>query len=392
MPLVLLALACATSATSPDPQPATAPGPAAAVDLDDPATCSACHAAVVREWNDSMHARAHHDRDPIHAGMRRMRMAKQGQAIAGQCAQCHTPRSPADVDAPAAKQGVSCATCHAAAHVDLAAGKGAKALTWTEGTLLLGPHDLAAGASPVHGTGNAPAHLTDGTTLCMACHDATTTPTGADACTTGPEFRAAAATEGEAARSCVACHMPRVEGPSGAVSTRADHASHRFHGPHDAWHHDDPSFLAQAVDLRLTRAPSGTATVTLANRSQHGFPTGFPGRMAVLVVEGFDAAGASVWRADDTVLNKVYVDGDGKPVPPPFSAKLDRDTRLTPNETRTLQFEPPATVASLEARLVLRLLPPPMASSLGLPADPATAELAEPRLVASASWSPAPTR
>jgi hypothetical protein len=268
---------------------------------------------------------------------------------------------------------VSCATCHATERVDREAGMGAAALVMSD-TTLHGPHDLAEGASPAHGTAASPPHFADGQTLCLACHDATKNPAGAAACTTGPEHG-----EVDEAGTCVSCHMPRVKGPSGAMSTRADHPSHEFMGPHHAWNHDDPSFLATAVGLSVQLA-GGKAAVTLENQAGHAFPTGFPGRMAVVTLIGTDAAGSEVWTGPETMLNKVYVDEAGKPTPAAFAKELKADNRLKPGETRTWSVDVPAEVIAVEARVLFRLMPPPLAGKLGL----AEAPEAEPRVITTA--------
>jgi len=361
--MVLIALVACSSAPEPEAEPdATLALEEAVIDVDSPETCRICHAEVYDEWAQSMHAHAHHDKDPVHAGMRRMRMEKQGDAVAEQCASCHTPRAPDDVESAIAKTGVSCSGCHLVQEIHRDRGPGAKAFVY--GQVMRGPYDLDNGTSPAHPVGEAPTFVTDGETLCLACHDATKNPAGVPACTTGPEHRAV-----EGSQTCVSCHMPRVEGPAGAVTPhRPSHASHRFHGPHDAWN-GDPSFLAGGLGLRATL--EGTRlTVTLENKVDHGFPTGFPGRMVVVAARGLDAGGEEVWTSGpptpETVLNKVYVDAEGQPVPPPFAVKLEADRRLGARETRAFTFEVPPAVVTAEARVVMRLLPPPMAQRIGL--------------------------
>lgn len=346
----------------------------AGVDLDDPNSCAACHGTIVQEWQASMHASAHHDKDPIYGAMRSLRMARQGEQVARKCAVCHTPRDTEDDTSAAAQHGVSCATCHHA--TSIGEGQGAKAITWADGPVLRGPKDLPPGASPVHGTGPAAPHLTDGKTMCLACHDATRTPSDQPACTTGPELAESATDE-----TCVSCHMPAVDTPNGAMDKDGTHRAHIFAGPHRAWYQGDPSILQQAVDLSAT-LDDGGVHITLANRSGHAFPTGFPGRMALVAATGQDAAGEVVWKAwgadpmterPDAVLNKVYVDADGKPVMPPFSDKLARDNRLKPDETRTLDWEVPAEVATVDVKLVYRLAPPPAMKALDLMEAPESA-------------------
>lgn len=386
MRALLLSLSLAACAGSPAPAPPAATavvGPA--MDLDNPQACAGCHAAVVEEWSSSMHAQAHHTKDPVHGAMRALRMDKQGEHVAGKCAQCHTPRDPGAVESAVAKTGVSCATCHNLDGVDRSDGKkGAKALVFAEPGVIRGPHG-ATGALAPHAIGPAQPALTDGSTVCLACHDKTTTPAGLDACTTGPELASA----GDASLTCTGCHMPEVDGASGVVSSgRSSHRSHAFLGAHQAWT-GDGSFVASAVDLTAA-LDGGTLTATLSNQSGHGFPTGFPGRMAVVLAVGVDASGAPVWRSFTTnpmaedpqaVLNKVYVDDAGAPTMPPFAAALKRDSRLRPGETRSFTWEVPETVVRADVKLVFRLLPPPAAAALGLTDAPE----AQPKVIATVS-------
>ena len=381
LPALLAAALTACPAPAPEPPPdAEAPAEAesapqtAAIDLDDPDTCAGCHTAVVEEWRTSMHAHAHHDKDPVFAGMRTLRMKKQGEAVAGKCALCHTPRSPDDVDAAAAKVGVSCAACHALEGVELGEGrKGAAALTYSADGLLRGPHDITTSAAP-HGTGEAAPWLTDGKTVCLACHGAMENPQGAPTCTTGPEHAATGLEQG-----CTDCHMPTVQGASGPVSTRTEHRSHGFLGGHTLYADPpDPSFMASAVDATL--ALDGTAlTLDLASKAGHHVPSAFPGRMVIVTVEGLDAEGEVVWTnaspdrmKDDpqSLLNTVYVDAEGTPTLPPFAARRARDTRLVHGEPRQLAWTVPDGIASARATLAYRLVPPPAVEVLGLQGRP----------------------
>lgn len=390
--LLLVALTACGSSPSPRPDASdaepvsatAAEAPAqvthASIDLDDPAQCAGCHGAVVEEWKTSMHAHAHHDNDPIYAGMRSLRMAKQGEQIAGKCAQCHNPRSPGDPDSPAGKAGVSCATCHHLAAVDTSGDKkGAKALTFASEPVLRGPHDISEGAAAPHGVGPAAPWLTDGQTVCLACHGVMKNPQGAPTCTTGSEHAEAAT-----GQSCTDCHMPEVQGSSGAVSTRPTHRSHAFLGGHTLYGEGaSTDFMASAVDATLVRDGS-RLDLTLTSTSGHSVPSGFPGRMVLVKAVGLDTDGKVVWSnsSDDpmaqdpqAVLNTGYVDADGKPVLPPFAAKKARDTRLVHGQPRTLSWTLPDGVATAKATLLYRLVPPPAVGPLGLEGSP----LAEPR-------------
>ncbi len=371
-----------TAATSQAAEPTpTEPTPSTtAVDLDDPRTCATCHAAVVEEWERSMHAQAHQSRDPIYAALRTLRIERQGPQVAGQCGSCHHPLANAEPDAPLAALGVSCRSCHGVAEVR--EGAGHAALVFADDRVMRGPHDLRADASPAHGTGPAATHLTDGKTLCLACHREARNPQGVVTCNTGNEL----AEHADASATCTGCHMPTVETPSGAVSTRASHRSHAFLGPHAAWEGDDV-FLRGAVAMNA-RLDGDALVVSLENRSGHGFPSGYPGRLAVVQAIAEDSSGAEVWRAwreeaserPETMLNQVYVDSEGQPVMAPFATAMARDSRLRPNETRELRFEVPPTTATVEVSLRFFLLPPKASQALGLAESP----LAAPRVIAEA--------
>ncbi len=258
--------------------------------MDDSSTCGVCHSAIAAEFQQSMHSQAHHDADPLYAAMRDFRLRREGAALSHKCASCHSPRDVENVDSAIAKTGVSCATCHELAAVHLDAGmRGAAALERGPSGLLLGGYTLDAGASPLHQTGPALSALVDGTTVCLACHAEERNKAGLATCSTGVELSQAAD-----ARSCASCHMPKVEGPSGPVSTRRAHLSHAFVGPHRAWR-GDTSLLASSLEIG-GRFEGDHFIATLENRSGHSFPTGFPARMAVLVMRGLDATGNEVWR------------------------------------------------------------------------------------------------
>jgi hypothetical protein len=267
-----------------------------------------------------MHARAHPDNDPIYAGMRALRMAKQGDAVGRKCQTCHNPQAPDTPDSKAGRAGVACGACHG-----------------------------------LEATGQ----VADGRDTCLQCHDATKNPAGVATCTTGPENTAMGGAP------CSACHMPRASD---------GHAQHTFAGPHRAWLQDDPSFLASALSASL-QAVDGGAEVSVTNTTGHGFPTGFPGRVASVLLTGRGPDGP--WSsAPAFVFRKVYVDAEGAPTLPPFAASLAEDSRLTPGETRTATVPVPDGVEDLDVTLQFHLLPPPAAAVLGV-----TGDLAAPKRV-----------
>jgi hypothetical protein len=320
--LLFLTLACNTPAptTGPEPEVTADVDPHAGLDYADPAACGTCHQGIVSEWEESMHARAHASKDPIFAGMSALRAEKQGEQVLEKCGKCHRPTAVDAPDSDAAKAGVSCGGCHAE-----------NALAATEA-------------------------------VCQKCHAAAKNPQGAPTCTTGSENAELGGP------SCVSCHMKPAED---------GHAQHTFAGPHRAWYQDDPSMLKSAVAVSLKPGDDGALEVTVANTSGHGFPSGFPGRLASIRL----VAGDWSETPESLVFKKVYVDADGKPTMPPFAAELKSDTRLTPGESRTVSVNPPADAGPVRAELVFHLIPPPAAKPLGLEGKPE----AEPKVVVLAT-------
>jgi hypothetical protein len=373
--LLLLFAACRTERAAPvDPTTPAAATPvkvnevalalskAVTLDADDPATCESCHAEVVAEWRLSQHSRAHHVNDPLYAHLRMVRAKKQGDGIPAQCARCHSPRDVTDFDSKAAQTGVSCATCHQLDGVHLEGEKkGVEALTWAPAKVFRGPHDIPTGVSPVHANGHALPAIADGKTLCLACHGEEKNAAGVTSCSTGVEHARAAD-----AKSCVSCHLPEVQGPSGAVSSRPTHRSHVFTGPQHAIRTKAPGLVGAAVAL-TARFEGDRLVARLENRAQHGFPTGFPARLARVDFVGFDGSGNEVFRNlredpmkdhPEAILNRGYVDAEGKPSLAPFAAKQVRDARLQAGEVREVSMQVPPPVVKAEVRLTFVLLAP----------------------------------
>ncbi len=336
--------------------------------LDDPSTCAVCHTAIAAEFEQSLHRRAHQDIDPVFGALRTFRLGKEGPSLPGRCASCHSPRDVAEPDSVVARTGVSCVTCHELDGVVLDGGvHGARALVRSTPGLMRAGFAVDAGASPMHETGAGAPALADGTSVCLACHAEDRNAAGLLTCSTGVELA-----EAHDGRSCVSCHLPPVAGPNGPVSARASHADHRFLGPHRAWE-GDASFFASAVKLG-GRFEGGSFVAMVENTSGHAFPTGFPARMAVLVLRGLDASGVELWRNvtsepmkehPEAVWNKVYVGADGGVTLAPYGVRLARDARLRPAERREVRVAVPPAVVTVEVTVRFWLVAPMAAKAIG---------------------------
>ncbi len=324
--------------------------------LEDATTCRPCHAAIVEEWQGSLHATAH--ADPIFRGLRELRSKKE-EDLDAKCAVCHAPVKSTD--------GVTCFACHATASLHTGPGRGSNLLSWSKTGTLYGPSDLPEDRTPVHGTAKAPAHMKDGASLCLACHGDLANASEVPLCQTATEWEATKTT-----KTCVDCHMQAAKGAATVATTKVEHRSHRFAGPRGLWTKTSTAVAGLGmVGLRVDRADDAIE-VHLENRTGHAFPSGFPGRFAKVI------ATAGEWR-QEVLLGKRYVDAEGNPVIAAYGVKIAADTRLTPGETRVVKLMPPKGAGPVDVKVVHGLLPPPLAEKIGL-----HGELTELRVIATA--------
>jgi len=352
-------------------RPAGADEPTPPIHQTSAERCAKCHWQIYLQWRASMHAQSTALSDPIHGAFYRKVVGDpqaDGVTLNGNypvCLQCHAPSAAIDgqtrLDAlPAYGEGVTCVSCHTLARY--------KGITRPDGKLRLGM--LAYERSTTHlqgptgGSGVVEDHpfplAANGTLLtrndaCMGCHDRRNNARGVPLCRTGDEYQAAAT-----AITCQSCHMPVVGGL----------IDHSMPGGHSA------AMVRRGVTLDVTarKGEDGVAAaVTLLNHLPHGFPTGAPFRNAYLEVVALDAAGHEVWRsfqaspAEDpqAVFATRLADDAGHPAPPPKATRIAADTRLKPGEERRLTYQIPGEgIAQIRARLLYRLLPPPLEEQL----------------------------
>ena len=381
--------------------------------------CKQCHEEIYNQWSGSMHANSSALKDPIHGAFYKNVMGdplqegltnKKGQFPV--CLKCHAPVAAMDkktkLDAkPAYAAGVSCTTCHSFSKfkgTDTADGKplyGTDAYEMDPDSLY-GPSGIsyttertpedAKWPTPVHHPvpiqGNK-SELFKSNDVCMGCHEKRSNPHGTPLCRTGNEYRS-----GKNFVSCQACHMPIVTVPKmkdgvvvpGETVSIADHSM--------AGGHDD-KMITRGIALHMDTQRNGDtikATLTVRNRLPHAYPTGAPFRNFFIRVATYDKDGKMLWKnykvhpiKDDPKAAFWYTLGDeaGKPTSPPKATQVLADTRLKPNEERTLEYEipvqPGTSIVRAEALYDL-MLPPIKAKMKGKLPD----ELLTPRLAASA--------
>jgi hypothetical protein len=164
---------------------------------------------------------------------------------------------------------------------------------------------------------------------------------------------------------------------------------HRMGGGHDT------RMVQRGIVMTMDTAQEGDvlkASITVRNRLPHSYPTGAPFRNFFIRVAAYDKDGKQLWKnyqvhpiKDDpkSAFWLTLGDKEGKPTIPPKATQILADTRLKPNESRTVEYEiplePGTKIVRAEALYDL-LLPPIKAKMKGkLPDD-----LLKPQLAASA--------
>jgi hypothetical protein len=384
-----------------------------------PAVCKQCHEEIYTQWKRSMHANSSALKDPIHGAFYRNVVGdptKEGQTLkSGKypvCLKCHAPVAAIDkttkLDAAEAySSGVTCVTCHTFSGfkgTDTPDGKpryGVDAYE-VDSTSLHGPSgnayttarvpEGAAWPTPIHHPQplkGSNAAVFQSNNACMGCHEKRGNAHGTPLCRTGNEYRSA-----KNFVNCQSCHMgvvtvPKLLDGQAVPGQFVSIADHSMGGGHDA------RMVARGLALEMTTdATEQTviATITLRNRLPHAYPTGAPFRNLYLKVAAYDTAGNLLWKnykvhpiKDDPKAAFWYTLGDeaGKPVAPPQATQVLADSRLKPNEVRTLTYEIPRTAQTAIVRaeaLYDLLLPPIKAKVKGKIPD----ELLRPTLAAAA--------
>lgn len=381
-------------------------------------SCKQCHEEIYNQWSGSMHANSSALKDPIHGAFYKNVMGsptQEGLTKKGKypvCLKCHAPvaamEKKTDLSAkPAYGAGIGCTTCHSfktfkgldkpngkpnygidAYEIDPASLYGPSGISYTTERT----SEDATWPTPVHHPvpieGNKTA-LFKSNDACMGCHEKRQNFHGTPLCRTGDEYR-----DSKNFVSCQACHMAIVTVPKmkdgkvvpGETVTIPDHS---MAGGHDG------KMITRGIAMNMDTKRDGDtikATVTVRNRLPHAYPTGAPFRNFFVRVATYDKDGKLLWKnykvhpiKDDPKSAFWYTLGDaaGKPTMPPKATQVLKDTRLKPNEERTLEYEIPVKpgTAIVRAEALYDLLLPPIKAKMK---DKLPADLLKPKLAASA--------
>jgi len=384
-----------------------------------PEACKQCHEEIYQQWKGSMHANSSALKDPIHgafynlvAGDPTQEGVKTKKGKYPVCLKCHAPVAAMEkktkLDAkPAYANGISCVTCHSfisfkgnetkegkplygidAYNIDTTSLHGPSGNTYTTERVPEG----SKWPTPINHTvplqGNSAA-LFKSNDACMGCHEKRSNSKGTPLCRTGQEYR-----DTKNFIACQSCHMsivtvPKLKDGKTVEGQTVSIADHSMAGGHDG------KMITRGIAMTMDTKSSGDTIkvkLTVRNRLPHAYPTGAPFRNFFIKVAAYDKDGKELWKnfkvhpiKDDPKAAFWYTLGDeaGKPTSPPKATQILSDSRLQPNETRTLEYDIPnqAGTAIIRAEALYDLLLPPLKGKFK---DKIPAELMKPKLAASA--------
>jgi len=320
--------------------------------------CGRCHQVIFETWSDSAHASSLES--PFLDVY--LDMQEQGEAEASRvCLSCHAPiidlNGDGNLELRITWEGINCEVCHSLVAVDLT-GKGPKKVL-EPGAVKRGPIRDAV-ETPAHQVAYSELHTQS--LACAWCHEYVN-PEGTPILTTYSEWQES--TAAERGETCQECHMGRTETQAADPRTEREAVArvnlHQVPGGHSL----EQLHRAFAVGISPFR-DGGDVVIEIQLRNKgagHAVPTGMPGRRVILDVEVKTADGQQ-FEAHE-VYGKFFQDASGKRITRDSGyfargVKLDSDTRIGPDETRTevLRFPvSPRATAYINVRMTYEHAP-----------------------------------
>lgn len=341
----------------------------------DSGKCKACHSPIVKQWDNSWHAKSHYGNDEYFQKtidyVARKSSGKSLNTIKIECATCHNPRISVtstsaeyeaiaalhlDKDTAASKaiksdaivEGINCVVCHNIdqIHDELPADKrGMNRVTWMKSGIMTGP--FADAKSPYHKVEQRSFMDTNPNQLCFVCHANDTSEEGHRFIDMQSEFK-------NNGKACVDCHMgPRKDGVASTLPIDNGKArkrpvrEHGFIGGHveSMWQN------ALGVEARKNGA---MLEVILNNPQPHALPSGFGSRE--ILIEAQYMSGGKVIKSEALSLTAHYLSKRGKPTVPHLAAKTTQAISIPAQGSKAFSLVIPAGAQSVNIVVSYRLV------------------------------------
>ena len=294
--------------------------------------CGDCHRDIYQVWATSLHANALTN-PTFQASVQEI---SNDQKSVQSCMGCHAPVSQhvgQSIDAPAAREGVTCDYCHSISGSDTSNN-----VTLDIGGAKYGP------VANAHSTGHAVQYSTLHTKseVCSGCHEYNNT-NGLKVLGTFSEWRSSESAA--AGVTCQRCHMPLST--LNIVDPRIKRQPSSFVNLHQMPGGHSKDQLFKALDLRILEATRRGADIEVKvlvhnKGAGHNVPTGMPTRQIVLTAT---VSGSKTGRQEQSrTFGSTVHDSAGRPLDRDSQVVLAgvrfaRDTRLKPGEKRTETFK-----------------------------------------------------
>ncbi|MDD5716617.1 MAG: multiheme c-type cytochrome [Sulfuricurvum sp.] len=321
----------------------------------DSGKCKACHSHIVKQWEDSWHAKSHYDNDEYLQKsidyVARKNNRKSLNTVKIECAACHNPRisvtsTSAEYEAIAAlnldkdtaatkalksdgiSEGINCVVCHNIdqIHDELPDSKrGIHRVTWMPSGTMTGPYGDAK--SPYHKVEPRDFMDNNPNQLCFVCH-------ANDKSEEGHRFMDMQAEFKSGGKQCVDCHMgPRKQGVAATLRNVNGQAHKRLIREHgfEGGHVESMWQGALAVDVR--KSAKGLEVI-LTNPQPHALPSGFGSRE--ILIEAQYISGGKITKTQTASLTSRYVDKRGKPTIPHLAAKTVENSSVPAQGSKTV--------------------------------------------------------
>jgi hypothetical protein len=347
-------------------------------------SCKACHLQIVKDWEQSWHAKSHYESDEyfkasIDYVSRKTR--KSLNAVKVECATCHNPRisvTKTGVDyeimavmeldkgskvnkalkSDAISEGINCVVCHNIdkIHDDKDASKrGINRVEWTKSGTMTGPYDDAK--SPYHKTEQRDFMSTNPDKLCFVCHANDKSEEGFVFTDMQSEF-----VEGE--KKCVDCHMGSTK-IGVAATLKIDNGKakqreirqHSFSGGHT------DTMWKDALSLELVQENSDLV-IAISNPQPHNIPSGFGSRE--LIVEISYKKDAKIINTKNISLTRTYTSKRDKATIAHLATESSNDVSIPAKGKRVIKVPNEKGAASVEVTLYYRLVNDEIRSMLEL--------------------------
>lgn len=341
----------------------------------DSGKCKACHSHIVKEWENSWHAKSHYANDEYFQKtidyIARKSSGKSLNTIKIECAACHNPRisvtsTDAEYEAIAAlkldknlaatkalqsdtiAEGINCVVCHNIdqIHDTLPESKrGIHRVSWMKSGVMSGPY--ADAKSPYHKVEQRDFMDTNPNKLCFVCHANDTSEEGHRFTNMQSEFK-------NGGKQCVDCHMgPRKMGVAATLRDRSGKENKRMIRAHGFIGAHSESMWKDALKVEVKKG-ARALEVMLSNPQPHALPSGFGSRE--ILVEAQYLLGGKVVSTERRSLTSRYVSKRGKPTIPHLAEKTTESVSIPAYGAKTISLPLVAGAEKVSVSVSYRLV------------------------------------